>query len=415
MSPLFALDPAQEVRMDAVTPSREVALSRAAQVRPGDYARTRNHLQGAVSGLSPYVTHGVLTLPEVLAQVLQRGPLPITHKWVYELGWRAFFRQVWLHQGDGILSSLHPGPLPDEAYAQTLPADIRQACTGVPVVDEAVRTLYSTGTLHNHARMWLASYVVHVRRVHWRAGADWMVAHLLDGDLASNHLSWQWVAGTGSHKPYLFNAENVAKFAPAEWHSRGTVIDQSYEALDRLARGVPGSEANGPQASAGGTKRWVETAEPALYGAPPAALGWGVPDDEAMALLRGREVWLVHPWAVRRPPTDVSEDAVVVGVYCSEYHRAWPWTEQRWQWVDAAMAEVTPHRWHVDVPTLARALSGAARVRGVQDPHIAPYLAPVAELEAPPRLFPALERPYSGFSKWWAQATRGLHEAGELL
>ncbi|MGC8035725.1 FAD-binding domain-containing protein, partial [Salmonella enterica] len=74
----------------------------------------------------------------------------------------------------------------------------------------------------NHARMWLASYVVHLRKVHWRAGADWMVGHLLDGDLASNHLSWQWVAGTGSHKPYLFNAENVAKYAPAEWHSPGT-------------------------------------------------------------------------------------------------------------------------------------------------------------------------------------------------
>jgi deoxyribodipyrimidine photo-lyase len=53
---------------------------------------------------------------------------------------------------------------------------------------------------------------------------------LLDGDLASNHLSWQWVAGTGSSKPYLFNADNVARYAPAPWHSQGSVIDQSYEA-----------------------------------------------------------------------------------------------------------------------------------------------------------------------------------------
>jgi deoxyribodipyrimidine photolyase len=82
--------------------------------------------------------------------------------------------------------------------ARELPADIREATTGVPVVDMAVRTLYATGMLHNHARMWLASYVVHVRKVHWRCGADWLYGHLLDGDLASNHLGWQWVAGTGS-------------------------------------------------------------------------------------------------------------------------------------------------------------------------------------------------------------------------
>jgi deoxyribodipyrimidine photo-lyase len=84
--------------------------------------------------------------------------------------------------------------------------------------------------------MWLASYVVHVRKVDWRIAADWLYGHLLDGDLASNHLSWQWVAGTGSSKPYLFNADNVARYAPAPWHSSGSVIDQSYEALDRLAR-----------------------------------------------------------------------------------------------------------------------------------------------------------------------------------
>ena len=212
-------------------------------MRPAAYARTRNHLDGAVTGLSPYITHGLLTLPEVLAGVLERGPLEVQHKLVFELGWREFFRHAWGHLGEGILRSLHTGPRPDDAYARELPADIRQARTGVPVIDEAVRTLYATGTLHNHARMWLASYVVHVRQVHWRAGADWLVAHLLDGDLASNHLSWQWVAGTGSHKPYLFNAENVARYAPAHWHSPGTVVDQSYEALERLARDGRGGHA----------------------------------------------------------------------------------------------------------------------------------------------------------------------------
>ncbi|MDE1926494.1 MAG: deoxyribodipyrimidine photolyase, partial [Burkholderiales bacterium] len=231
-------------------PSLAAARARIAAVRPAAYARTRNALDGAVSQLSPYLTHGFVTLAEVLAGVVGRHALHVQHKFVYELGWRAYFRHVWQHRGDAILQSLHEGPLPDAAYARELPADIRQAGTGVPVVDEAVRTLYATGMLHNHARMWLASYVVHLRKVHWRAGADWLYGHLLDGDLASNHLSWQWVAGTGSAKPYLFNADNVARFAPAPWHSPGSVIDTSSEALERLAQQLP-HRAGAAQAPAG--------------------------------------------------------------------------------------------------------------------------------------------------------------------
>ncbi|MDE2565503.1 MAG: deoxyribodipyrimidine photolyase, partial [Burkholderiales bacterium] len=185
-------------------PTLAAARARIAALDPERYARTRNALDGAVSGLSPYLTHGLVTLPEVLAGIPGGPGSSVQHKFVFELGWRAYFRHVWGHRGDGILRSLHPGPLPDEAYARELPDDIRQARTGVPVVDQAVRTLYATGGLHNHARLWLASYVVHWRKVHWRCGADWLYGHLLDGDLASNHLSWQWVAGTGSHRPYLF-------------------------------------------------------------------------------------------------------------------------------------------------------------------------------------------------------------------
>ncbi|NBO89834.1 MAG: hypothetical protein EBU77_09295 [Betaproteobacteria bacterium] len=214
-------------------PTRLAAVQAVAAIRADDYATTT----GAVTGLSPYLTHGVLTLAEVLAEILRQQPLAVSHKLVYEFGWREFFRHVWSHEDDGIFQSLHSGPMPDSSYSQKLPPDIQQGTTGVPVIDEAVRMLHASGTLHNHARMWLASYVVHMRHVHWRAGADWLVAHLLDGDLASNHLSWQWVAGTGSHKPYLFNADNVERFAPTQWHSPGSVVDQSYETLDDLAHG----------------------------------------------------------------------------------------------------------------------------------------------------------------------------------
>jgi deoxyribodipyrimidine photo-lyase len=116
-------------------PTLEAARARLAAVRPDAYVQTRNKLDGAVTRLSPYLTHGLLTLPDVLRAVLSRNALPVQHKLVYELGWRAYFRHVWADRGEGILTSIHPGPLPDEAYARELPADVREARTGVPVID----------------------------------------------------------------------------------------------------------------------------------------------------------------------------------------------------------------------------------------------------------------------------------------
>ena len=119
---------------ETFAPTLAAAQADIAAVRPAAYARARNALDGAVSGLSPYITHGFVTLTDVLAGVLAsmaaHHALDVQHKFVFELGWRAYFRRVWQHRGAGILRSLHEGPLPDEAYAGELPADIRQGCTG---------------------------------------------------------------------------------------------------------------------------------------------------------------------------------------------------------------------------------------------------------------------------------------------
>ncbi len=396
------------------SPTLAAAHARIAAVRPADYARTRNALDGAVSTLSPYITHGLVTLGEVLAGVNSQRALDVQHKFVYELGWRAYFRHVWQHRGDGILSSLHPGPLPDDAYAREVPADIRAGRTGVPVVDEAVRQLYATGMLHNHARMWLASYVVHVRKVQWRAGADWLYAHLLDGDLASNHLSWQWIAGTGSSKPYIFNAENVARYAPATWHSPGSAIDQSYEDLDRLARqpaqsstqhAVPRATDHGAPAGAGGT-------EPQLRTDPPLKLGVTAPDAAAVA---GRDVWLVHPWDLGNLPVDLPADTAVIGIFFADFHRHWPWSERRWQFVGERMAQLTANRWSGDAGAISAALQGARSVRSVDEPHLAPWLGRMATCASAPALFPPIDRRCDSFSQWWKLATRGLDTAADLL
>ena len=393
---------------ETFAPTLAAAQARIAAVRPGAYARTRNALDGAVSMLSPYITHGFVTLPGVLAGVAARHALDVQHKFVYELGWRAYFRHVWQHRGEGILHSLHEGPLPDDAYSSELPADIRHACTGVPVVDEAVRALYATGMLHNHARMWLASYVVHVRKVHWRVAADWLYGHLLDGDLASNHLSWQWVAGTGSRKPYLFNAENVARYAPESWHSPGSVIDTSYEALDRMAR----QRAWQGQGEHHVRRDSPSAVEPRLTADPPDTLGLTAPDAADVA---GHDVWLVHPWSLGELPAALPPDTQVIGVFVADFHRDWPWSERRWSFVGSRMAELASRRWYGDAAAIGAALQGARRVRSIDEPHLAPWLARWAECGAAPALFPPVDRRCDSFSQWWTRASRGLDSAADLL
>ncbi|WP_295552256.1 FAD-binding domain-containing protein [uncultured Pseudacidovorax sp.] len=369
-------------------PTREAALALVAAVQPEAYARTRNALEGAVSRLSPYITHGLLTLPEVLAGVAARHPLHRGHRFVMELGWREYFRHVWQHRGDGILQSLHPGPLPDGAYAGAIPADLREARTGVPAIDRAVRQLYAQGWLHNHARLWLASYTVHLRKVHWRAGADWMLAHLLDGDLASNHLSWQWVAGTASTKPYLFNAENVARFAPADWHSPGSAIDCSYEALDALAR----SKAVPPPAhECPGLAEPAPALPPRPATPPPAHARTGV-------------VWLVHPWALRAPPADMAPGVECLGWWPLEAPGVRSWRAARTAFVQAAMRPLVDECVVGSAAELAEALAGAQAVHAWDEPHLADLWPEGVHLHAVPALFGPVTRRCDSFSAWWKRA-----------
>lgn len=380
-------------------PTLDAAHARIAAVRPAAYARSRNALDGAVTRLSPYITHGFVSLPEVLAGVAERHRLDVQHKFVYELGWREYFHHVWRHRGEEILHSLHAGPVPESAYSREMPPDIREARTGLPVIDQAVHTLYASGYLHNHARMWLASYVVHLRKIHWRAGADWMIAHLLDGDLASNHLSWQWVAGTGSHKPYLFNADNVARYSPAAWHCAGSEIDTSYAALDAIARS-PGAVPVRPLA------RGVE--EPRLSLLPPVT---AMPEAAAVA---GRDVWLVHPWALGEPPSELPPDSLCVGWWPTEFHAAWPWSAARWAFVGERMSALAKLQWCGSANQLAQVLVAARSVQTEANGHSAEWLPPGVRQRATPRLFAEVERPCASFSAWWNRVTRGLRQLSDL-
>lgn len=200
---------------------RAAAVERLAAVDPTAYARTRNDVDGAVSRLSPWIRHGVLSLAEVRDTALRRAGHGEAEKFISELGWRDYWRRVQASAGDAILADLEsPAALARPQQLDRMPLDVLTATTGLACIDAFVRRLHATGWLHNHERMWLSSWLVHVRGVRWQKGADWFLSHLLDGDPASNHLSWQWVAGTFSAKPYIFNRENLERFTRGA-HCRG--------------------------------------------------------------------------------------------------------------------------------------------------------------------------------------------------
>jgi deoxyribodipyrimidine photo-lyase len=227
---------------------RAAAVERLADLDPAAYARSRNQVTGAVSRLSPWIRHGVLSLAEVRDAALGRVADPeAAEKFVSELGWREYWRQVQAALGDRITAEIEPpAAVPRRPPAAALPADVVAAATDMACIDDFVRHLHATGWLHNHERMWLASWLVHVRGVAWRTGADWFLSHLIDGDPASNHLSWQWVAGTFSAKPYLFNRENLERFTAGVHCRRCPVagscdVEGSYDDLaGRLFTGGSG-------------------------------------------------------------------------------------------------------------------------------------------------------------------------------
>ena len=393
-------------------------MQRLDAIHPANYARTRNALDGAVTGLSPYLTHGILSLADAARSICQRHPLQFEDKLVFEFGWREFFHHVWSRAaggGDAILQDMHGQAPWHGTYAAALPPDIREGRTGVPAIDNAVRTLYATGYLHNHARMYLASYVVHLRKVHWRAGADWLYGHLLDGDLPSNHLSWQWVAGTFSSKPYLFNAENVLKYAPTNarqvWDSSDTVIDQSYEALDAITRN---------RADAGAEPGAHEKVlEPPLFGHFSESfmpVAQSIRAQEAIKNIANKKLTLVHPWSLApNAGDDAHNNTLRIGIIHLPAHTAWPWSERRWRFVLDAMAQVTDSIWAGDITELDTSAATDVTAQATLFPGYREALPHVAALLEAPRLLPNPAMACRSFSKFYERARRGVPQFADLL
>lgn len=228
-------------RISAILGGRQAAETTLNKVDPGRYAKSRNFFTGAVTRLSPYIRYGVLSLAEIRKYVMSRVQNPDeATKLINELAWRDYWQRLYAKLGDDIWqdNELYKTGYAASDYQETLPNDISSGTTNLVCIDSFSRNLQETGYLHNHGRMWLSAYMIHWRKIRWQVGAKWFLKHLLDGDPASNNMSWQWVASTFSQKPYYFNRENLERYTEGAYCRQCPLyghcdFEGSYEELEQ--------------------------------------------------------------------------------------------------------------------------------------------------------------------------------------
>ena len=202
----------------------------------GRYARDRNHVLPGhtnVSKLSPAIRHRLILESECAAAPLRRYAASTVEKFTQEVYWRRYWKnwlslrpQVWTQYLDE-LAVLQNDPSMEATRARAAHCEAGQS--SFAIMNHFARELIATGYLHNHARMWFAGWWIHIERLPWQLGADFFLRHLLDGDPASNTLSWRWVAGLQTPgKTYLPRRSNLEKYLLSE------VLEAHHEGLEQL-------------------------------------------------------------------------------------------------------------------------------------------------------------------------------------
>lgn len=207
-------------------PNREAALAQlSAFVLDGaaQYAARRNSDPGpqghhGVSRLSPWLRRRQILETEVCAAVLAQHRYSAVEKYVQEVCWRTYWKG-WLQQRPSVWQDYRKELAQQHAQLETESALRRRyrnalaGQTGITCFDDWIAELRDTGYLHNHTRMWFASIWIFTLRLPWVLGAELFLRELLDGDPASNTLSWRWVGGLHTRgKHYLARAENIDRY-----------------------------------------------------------------------------------------------------------------------------------------------------------------------------------------------------------
>jgi deoxyribodipyrimidine photo-lyase len=229
------------------------------------------------SGLSPWIRHGLLTLPRMWTAAAP-GPASDVDKFRDELLWAEYSRHIYARLGSALATDLRGSR--SEILTDIDPWDPSMACMSM-VVEE----LETDGWMVNQTRMWLASQWSVRHGAPWLDGEDRFFTHLLDGSRAANRTGWQWTVGTGNGKSYGFSRWQVEKRAPglcdgcAKRHAcpiQQFPEDESLYAIDPH----PGLRGDANPDVAAGPRATVRSAAPSAVWLTAESLG---DDDPALA------------------------------------------------------------------------------------------------------------------------------------
>jgi deoxyribodipyrimidine photo-lyase len=338
-------------------------------IDPISYARNRNHLTGAVTQLSPYITRGVVTLPEIRDRLLTKNSYEDCEKLIQELAWREYFQKVFTEKGEAIFADLRF--VRDHWRHDALVTGIVEAATGIDTIDNAITQLYNTGYMHNHARMWTAMLSSNVGKANWLNMSRWMYYHLIDGDLASNTLSWQWVSGTSINKQYVANQELINACSP---HRQvGTYLDVDRDTVGAI------------------------TLPPELEQSQPFDLQTEYPVSALIADLSGKTVFLYHPWSINAAwrSGEVGERIFVIEPRLFDAH---PVSNRVMEHMLAVLQTQVPSA-KIYVGTV-ETLPGIATATVYSQTHPTTTHYPGTH-DAVPELFPEVQGYYQSFFKFW--------------
>jgi deoxyribodipyrimidine photo-lyase len=211
-------------------------------------ARDRLDLEGT-SGLSPYLRFGMVSARAAVAAAMAAAGSAWNAEerqgaeaWLDELIWREFYVHILCHFPRVRETSFRREY--DRISWANDPDEFDAWCegrTGYPVVDAGMRQLVETGTMHNRARMIVASFLVKDLLIDWRWGERFFMDHLVDFDLAANNGGWQWAAGTGTDAAPFFRIFNPV-LQGEKYDPEGTFVRRW---LPELAR-VPNRHVHAP-------------------------------------------------------------------------------------------------------------------------------------------------------------------------
>ena len=163
-----------------------------------------------VSCLSPYISHRLINEYEISKKVLSKYPYQKVEKYIQEIYWRIYWKG-WLELRPEVWTDFVRDLNTIEESKNYYLAINGQ--TQIECFNDWVKEIKEHNYLHNHTRMWFASIWIFTLRLPWQKGAEFFMKYLLDGDAASNTLSWRWVGGLQTKgKHYLAQSWNISKF-----------------------------------------------------------------------------------------------------------------------------------------------------------------------------------------------------------